>query len=56
MAFALQQVHAIEAKGFDLHNGFASSGSEARLGFWDIGDEEGISGSGIPFYVWDLGV
>lgn len=42
MALTLEQVHAVEAKGFDLNDGIA----DLRLGFGDVViDEEGACGA-----------
>lgn len=51
MPFALEQVHAIEAKAFYFHNGVGGFGAW----FGDGGvDEEGGCGPGTVFDIWNL--
>lgn len=47
LALALQQVHAVETEGLNLHYGLRLSG----LRFGDVGDEEGVGIAGSSFDV-----
>lgn len=48
VALALQQVHAIEAKGFDLHNSVVGFGG---LGHGHLGDKQSVGIAGAVFDV-----
>jgi hypothetical protein len=50
VAISLEQIHAIEAKRFNLHYGLALGGS----GLWDVGEKEGRCWALAIFDVWVL--
>lgn len=48
LALALQQVHAVQTEGFDLHEGLSREGG----GLGDVVDKEVFGGAGVVFDSW----
>jgi hypothetical protein len=51
--FALEEIHAVEAEGFDFDDGFTVGGGGFGNG---VVDEEGVGVTGAVLDVWEVGV